>query len=193
MTADMTVFLVLGTVGVVLLLASLLLGDLFEGLVGWLDGIDLDVDGGWFSLPVLAAFLSAFGFGGALASSATDGNVAAGLVGGAAAGLLLGYLAWRLSRALMGMATDATPTASHLVGKPGKVVTPVAGNRLGEVLVRSGGQPVKVSARSRADLATGEAVVVVEVVSPTSVVVESATEFWSTSNELPETGEEREQ
>lgn len=189
----MTVFLVLGTVGVVLLLASLLLGDLFEGLVGWLDGIDLDVDGGWFSLPVLAAFLSAFGFGGALASSAADGNVAVGLVGGAAAGLLLGYLAWRLTRALMGMATDATPTASDLVGKPGKVVTPLAGNRLGEVLVRSGGQPVKVSARSRADLATGEAVVVVEVVSPTSVVVESATEFWSTSNELPETGEEREQ
>lgn len=181
----MTVFLVLGIVGVVLLLASLLLGDLFDGLFSFFDGVDLDLDGGGlFSLPVLAAFLSAFGFGGYLAMSATDERLLAGLVGGAVAGVVLGWIAWRLTRALLHMATDATPTADDLLGKSAKVVTPLLGQGLGEVLVRLGGQPVKVSARSDADLAVGEQVVVVEVVSSTSVVVESASTFWSTQEGL---------
>ncbi len=176
----MTVFLVLGIVGVVLLLASLLLGDLFEGLLSSLEAIELDLDaGGLFSLPVLAAFLAAFGFGGALAMAAFDESPVAGLVGGALGGLLIGWIAWRLTRALLRMATDATPTSHDLLGTQGKVITPLREHGLGEVLVRLGGQPVKLSARSDQDLALGESVVVVEVVSPTSVLVESATTFWS--------------
>ena len=177
----MTVFLVLGIVGVVLLLASLLLGDLFEGLFSFLDGLELDLDaGGLFSLPVIAAFLAAFGLGGALAMSSTDETLAAGLVGGALSGVLIGWIAWRLSHAVFRMHTDATPTSGDLLGTQGKVVTPLQGQGLGEVLVRLGGQPVKLSARAQADLAVGEPVVVVEVVSPTSVLVESASTFWST-------------
>ena len=181
----MTVFLVLGIVGVVLLLASLLLGDLFEGLFSFLDGLEVDLDaGGLFSLPVLAAFLAAFGLGGALAMSATDDTLAAGLVGGVLAGVLLGWIAWRVTRALLHMATDATPASGDLLGTQGKVVTPLRGHDLGEVLVRFGGQPVKLSARSDQELAVGEPVVVVEVVSPTSVLVESASTFWSAQEGL---------
>ncbi|OWY61504.1 hypothetical protein B7486_63445, partial [cyanobacterium TDX16] len=134
MVDEMTVFLVLGIVGVVLLLASLLLGDLFEGLFSFLDGIELDLDaGGLFSLPVFAAFLSAFGFGGYLAMSSFDESLVAGLVGGTLGGLVLGWFAYRVTRALMHMNTDATPHASDLVGKSGKVVTPLLGEAFGEV------------------------------------------------------------
>jgi len=176
----MTLLLVLGIVGVVLLLASLLLGDLFDGLFSPFDALEVDLDvGGLFSLPVFAAFLSAFGFGGALALSATDERLWAGVVGGVLAGVLLGWIAWRITRSLLHMATDATPTSGALLGTQGKVVTPLREHGLGEVLVRFGGQPVKLSARADQELAVGEPVVVVEVVSPTSVLVESASTFWS--------------
>ena len=55
----MTVFLVLGVVGLVLLGLSLLLGDLFGGA---LDALAGDV----FSSAVIGGFVSAFGFGAAL-------------------------------------------------------------------------------------------------------------------------------
>ena len=105
-------------------------------------------------------------------------------VGGAIGGVLIGWLAWRITRALLHMATDATPTSGDFVGKSGKVVTPLRAHGLGEVLVHLGGQPVKLSARSDADLAVGEPVVVVEVISPTSVIVEAAATFWSTQEGL---------
>ena len=55
----MTVFLVLGVVGLVLLALSLVLGDLFGGA---LDALPGDV----FSSAVIGGFVSAFGFGAAL-------------------------------------------------------------------------------------------------------------------------------
>ena len=74
----MTLFLVIGAVGIVLLLGTLVLGDFLDGALEF--GPDL------ISGPALAAFLGAFGFGGALALNAgasTGVAVAVGLVVGA--------------------------------------------------------------------------------------------------------------
>ena len=165
----MGVFLVLGIAGTVVLVASLVLGDLLEGVLG---GVDLG--GGVFSTEVLGAFLAAFGFGAALLDGPVGLATGAAVAGGAAAGVVLGGVALWASRSLLRMHTDATPRASDLVGALGRVVTriPVAG--LGEVSVVVAGARTKLSARAAEPIASGTEVVVVEVLSPTAVLVAEA-------------------
>lgn len=163
-------FVVVGMVGVALLGLSFLFDDLLDAVLP---------GDGWLSTPVLGAFLTATGFGAALLAAGTGAGPGPALVGGVAAGLGLGWLALRFSRAMAGMATDATPTSADLVGRQGRVVTPVPAGGTGEVLVRLGGQPVKLAARSDETLPTGSDVVVVAVRSPTRVEVQSAARFWA--------------
>jgi membrane protein implicated in regulation of membrane protease activity len=101
------------------------------------------------------------------------------LLGGIAAGLVLGYLTFRLARLLMNSPTDAVPQTGRLVGAHGTVVTSVRAGGLGEVLIRSAGQPTKLTATADSDLEVGAAVVVVEVLSDTKVNVERSDEFWT--------------
>lgn len=161
----MAIFLIIGTFGVVALLASLLLDDLLDGLF---ESFDNDLVGG----PAISAFLAAFGFGGALALYAgwTAGQaVIAGLGGGVA----LGAAAALLSRSLMNMATDETVTSAHYVGADGTVVSPIAGDgEFGEVSVVVAGHPVKLTARAAEPLSAGTSIRVVASLSATSVRVE---------------------
>lgn len=71
----MTLFLVIGVVGVALVLVSLIFGDLLE--------IAADGLGALFSAEVLGAFLGALGFAGAITLSLTDSVVAAAAAGAA--------------------------------------------------------------------------------------------------------------
>jgi membrane protein implicated in regulation of membrane protease activity len=159
----MVVFLVVGMVGLIALAATMFVD-------GALDALDVGGDG-LLSGPTVAAFLTAFGFGGAVAvyaGLAPAAAVAAGLVAGVAVGGLAGVSA----KSLMQMSTDATPTAADLAGLRGTVVSPVPADGFGEVSVSLGGQPVKLSARSAVPLRAGEPVRVVSALSPTSVAVE---------------------
>ena len=72
----MTAFLVIGGIGVVLLLVSLVLGDLLEGVFSGLGG-DL------LSGAALSGFVGAFGFTAALAYDASDSTGVAATVGAA--------------------------------------------------------------------------------------------------------------
>jgi membrane protein implicated in regulation of membrane protease activity len=164
-----TILLILGGIGIVVLAAGLLVGDL-----------DLDVDLGpdWLSLPAVAALVGAFGFvGAAVLSFGAPTPIALGA--GAIAGVVLAFLATRLARALIDMPTDAPVRTSDLVGRPGRVVTAATAERSGEVLVDHAGQRLKVAARADETLTVGAEVVVVEVLSPTFVRVESRDRFWS--------------
>ena len=89
----------------------------------------------------------------------------------------LGFIALRLSLALVGMHTDATPASGDYLGQIGRVVTPIAGGR-GEVMVRMGGTPRKLTASSEHDIDRGVEVVVVEVLSPNAVTVMPTTELF---------------
>ena len=164
-------FVVVGLVGAVLLLVFLLLDDV-------LDGILPDAD--WISGPALGAFLAAFGLFGWVAQEGFDASTAVAAGIGVIGGLALGYFTYRLSKALFDSPTDATPTTASLVGHQARVVTPVRAGGTGEVLVRLGGQPVKLSATASEDLPLGTESVVIAVESPTRVVVEAAERFWAT-------------
>lgn len=169
----MTVFLVVGGIGLAVLVLSLVLGDVFD--------LDVDVDGGGLvSGPVIGGFVAAFGFGGALAMSVIADRIGVGIVAGLAAGVVIGFVTWRLVRALMHMPTDPPVRHEDLLGKSGKVITPIPSGGYGEVMVRHAGQQLKVSARADRPVATATTVVVVEVVSPSSVKVEPESSLFGT-------------
>lgn len=173
------VFLIIGGLGVVVLAVGLLGGEFLH--LG-----DVSADGP-VSVEVVAGFAGAFGFAAAIANEllgAGDAG-AGGLLGAGDAGLTVaaaaigvtaalpaGWLTMRLSRAARNMPTDGTPTRDHLVGTLGVVITPIHPGGYGEIRVRLGGQPVKLSARADLPIPLGAQVFVVEAVSDTSVVVE---------------------
>jgi membrane protein implicated in regulation of membrane protease activity len=170
MNAVTVAFLVVGGIGIAVLAASLLVGDLIH-----LGHPDAD---GPFSLPSVAAFVGAFGFGGALAASLI-GSGAFAMVVGVVAGVAVAFPAAlgtaALARAVSRMHTDATPTRAALIGRLGVVVTPITEGGYGEVRISIGGQPVKLNARADGPVPLGAHVFVVEAPSDTSVVVEQTT------------------
>ncbi|MEU6611325.1 hypothetical protein ABZ922_40935, partial [Streptomyces shenzhenensis] len=89
-------FLGLGIAGVVLLALSLLFDGFLEGLFGGADAFDGLFDG-WLSLPVIAGFVSMFGFSGAIVMGATGLGAAVATAVGVPAGAGTGWLAYRLS------------------------------------------------------------------------------------------------
>lgn len=167
----MTAFVVVGALGLLIVLAALLLGDVLDGVF---DAVNLDTGGGLLSSEVIGSFLAAFGFGAALLMWGLSLPPAAAGLGGLAAGTLVGALAFALARSVMHMPTDRTMRSADLVGALGVVVTRIPGNGYGEVAVNYLGQRHKLNARAESPLAKGTAVVVVSVSSPTSVVVAEA-------------------
>ena len=163
-------FIVIGLVGAVLLLSSLLFDDFIDELVP-----DLD----FLSGPVIGAFLAAFGLFGWFASSYDTVSALITLVVAVAGGVVLGGFTYQLTDVLMHQATDATPTTESLIGTTGRVVTPVSADGIGEVLLALGGASTKYTATAATDLPTGAPVVVIEVVSPTKVRVEAEATFWA--------------
>lgn len=166
-----TIFLVVGGLSLVLLLISVVVGDLGHF------GADAD---GPFSLPAIAAFLGGGGFAGAAASSLLDDHLAdtprllASLAAGAVVALPLAFGAIRLMSALMRMNTDETLTGAGLLGSHGVVVTPIAGpTSFGEVRLTIGGLTLKYNARSQYPLPVGTPVYVIDVPTETSVEVVS--------------------
>jgi membrane protein implicated in regulation of membrane protease activity len=122
-------------------------------------------------LPVIAGFLGAFGFGGAIVAGLGGGWALSAVVGVVAA-VPAGWLAGRALHAAMNISTDATLTSNDLLGAAGVVISPVAVGRLGEVRLAIAGQQMKFHARSDQALALGDRVFVISVLSPTSVLVE---------------------
>ncbi|MFD5337575.1 hypothetical protein [Streptomyces hawaiiensis] len=163
-------FLGLGIAGVVLLALSFVFDGVIEGLfdgVAVLEGI---VDG-LLSLPVIAGFVSMLGFSGAIVLETTGlGAVGATLIG-VPAGVLTGWFAYRLSRALMDESSGDAPRDDDLVGVPGSVVTAIPAGGYGEVLVHRAGQLVKLSAKSPVAVARGAEVWVERTLSQSAVTV----------------------
>lgn len=161
----MVAFLVIGGLGIVLLLLSLLVGEFLEHVFA---GIGND----WISGAALAGFLGAFGFGGALAYTASSSTPVAVVVG-ILAGLVIGAGVGWLTRRLREDDDSSTVRSANLIGVHGTVVSAVPGSDgYGEVSVVVSGHITKLNARAAEALPSGTAVTVAAVLSPTSVSVE---------------------
>jgi membrane protein implicated in regulation of membrane protease activity len=166
-----TVFIVIGAVGLAVVLISLILGDVLDGVF---EAFDLEFGGGVFSAPVLGSFLAAFGFGAALIMFTTGANATLGALGGLGSGVVVGGVALVVMRALMHMPTDETVTTSRLDGAPGTVITRIPDAGYGEVTIRHHGKQHKYYARADEPLAAGTPVVVTGVLSSSAVTVRRA-------------------
>ncbi|KQV77834.1 hypothetical protein ASC64_03190 [Nocardioides sp. Root122] len=160
----MTVFLVVGGIGVVLLLVALVVGDV-------LDGAFEGLSAGFFSTEALAGFLGALGFGGAIALAVT-GSTTAAVVIGLVLGVLLGWLAARASRFLHDDGGTGTVRTSDMVEKIGSVVSAIPEGGFGVVSISVGGHITRLNARSSVPVPPGTQVSVTQVISPTAVQVE---------------------
>lgn len=163
----MTSFLVLGVVGLALLLVSLVVGDVLDGV---LDGLLEALSGDVFSTAVIGSFVSAFGFGGAVATALGAPGLAAVAVG-LASGALFGWVAVWFTRLVKDGGSDGTPTSADLVGRDGAVVSAIPDAGYGTVRVLLGGHVVRVNARAEAPLPAGTEVHVTSILSPTAVTV----------------------
>jgi membrane protein implicated in regulation of membrane protease activity len=185
-------FLGIGAFAVLLMLLSLVGGahlghlhvghvDLHLGHIGHAH-VGTDSGGMQLTLPSIAGFIGALGFGGAIVASLLPfgGTTAVllALVIGLAVAVPAAWAAGRLMAAAINMPTDATPTSSDLLGAIGAVISDIPAGGLGEVRLAHAGQQMKVYARADAPLPRGARVFVVEVPTPTSVLVE----------QLPESG-----
>ena len=160
----MLAFLIIGGIGVVLLLVSLVVGDLL--------GSVLDVFGGgadWL-LGAVAGFLGAFGFAGAIILGSTDVMLFA-VLGGLVAGLVIGALAAVATRYLQRDDADSTVRTAALVGLNGIVINDIPAQGYGEISVVVAGHLTKLNARCPEPLPAGHAVIIDAVLSPTSVSV----------------------
>ena len=167
----MTAFIVIGSVGLAVVLLSLILGDVLDGVF---EAIDVDFGGGVFSAPVLGSFLAAFGFGAALIMFATGANATFGALGGLGSGVVVGGVALLIMRTLMHMPTDETVTTSRLEGSPGTVITRIPEEGYGEVTVRHHGKQHKYYARADQPLPAGTPVEVTGVLSASAITVKRA-------------------
>lgn len=151
------VFWAVGLLGLGLVAVSLLLDDLVDA-------------GGDLTATVLGGAAAAFGIAGGCWAAATGGTGSAVLVGLVAAGLL-GTGEVLLTRALTRGATDRALTARDLLGVEGVVLSTVRPGTYGEISLRVGGHPLKLSARAERELLPGTPVLVVETLSSTAVRV----------------------
>jgi len=164
----MTAFIVIGMVGLAIVLLTLLVGEVFDGLFG---ALDVDAGGGVFSAPVIGSFLAAFGFGAALILFSTDANATIGALGGLASGGVVGGFALLLMRSLMTMPTDETVTTRGLEGVRAIVITPIPQDGYGEVTIRHHGEQRKYNAQADELLPVGSRVEVTAVISASAVIV----------------------
>ena len=161
----MTGFLVIGAVGIVMLLFSLIVGEHVHGIFDALGG------GDWFTGSSLAAFLGALGFGGAIVQQLTGSTVLA-VVGGIFLGVVFGGLIAYGMIKLRLIDTGGAVTTNDLMDAPGVVLSDIPALGFGEIRVTRQGQMMKLNAKSAIPISTGTQVTVINVLSATAVVVE---------------------
>lgn len=173
----MTLFLTMGVIGLLVLLLSILLGDVIDGV------FDLDMLGGdLFSVAGIAAFLGAFGFGGVISLAILNVTWVAAVVG-LVAGVFAAWGATALTRWLKRSEEHSTFKSHSMVGATARVITDIPAGGFGEVRILGSGQSRKRAARSDVPIQAGTEVWVSAIVSPTAVEV-------TPSHELPETTED---
>jgi len=171
-------FAIIGGVGFVFLLASLVLGDIFEMFGGEADlGGDSGVDFGFLDSRVIAVFITAFGGFGSIAVWSGFGAVAssiAGLLGG----VVFGGVVSAFGRFLVGQQASTTVTDSDLVGRTAQVTVTIKPGELGQITTRVGDERVEKLARtsSGGEVRPGSVVKITAVAGDSVIVTEESSE-----------------
>ena len=146
--SGLMIFLLIGAAGLVFLLVSLVVGDLFDHFN--VDaGFDTSPEGpGFLDSRVISVFLLSFGGFGAVGTQMGLGVVAASLLG-LAGGLILAGVVSLFGRFLYNQQASSVVSAGQLVGRTAQVSVGIAAGSVGQVLCRVGEERVEKLARAR--------------------------------------------
>jgi membrane protein implicated in regulation of membrane protease activity len=180
MTNLLMVFLVIGGVGFLFLMISLIIGDLFEALdidfgadVDFDTDVDFDIDAdfdagggssfGVFDTRVISVFLTAFGIVGAIALQFGLGGIISSLMG-IGSGLLLGGLIFGFGYYLANQEATSPVTNRELVGRTAKVVVSIKPGSIGQISLQVRGERIEKLAKIRGEkeIIAGETVFIEE-------------------------------
>jgi len=146
MTGLMTIFLVIGAIGLLFLLVSLVVGDVFEAM-GFDFGLDASHDFGIFDSRVIAVFLTAFGGFGSIGTTlgySAFGSSLFGLLGGAAFGAVVFYF----GKLLYDQQSSSSVSTENLIGRTAQVVVAIKPGSVGQISCRIGEERVEKLART---------------------------------------------
>jgi membrane protein implicated in regulation of membrane protease activity len=171
-----TLFAIIGGVGFVFLLASLILGDIFEMFGGEADLGGEGTDFGLFDSRVIAVFITAFGGFGTIAAWTGYGAVASSLAG-LLGGLVFGGVVSAFGRFLVGQQASSTVTDDALVGKTAQVTVTIKPGSVGQITARVGDERVERLARASADaeIAAGSLVTIKSIAGDSVIVAPEGT------------------
>lgn len=166
-------FAIIGAIGFVFLIISLVVGDIFEAVGADLGvGGDTGMDFGFLDSRVLAVFITAFGGFGAIGVQMGLGAVAASFIG-LFGGILFAVVVSLFGRFLVGQQASSSVTDDDLIGRTAQVSVAIKPGEVGHVSIRVGDQRVDKIARSKAsDEIKAGTLVKVAAIAGDSIVVE---------------------
>lgn len=167
----LTVFLVIGGIGFVFLIASLVVGDIFEMFGGGADLGDAGVDFGFLDSRVLAVFITAFGGFGAIAAQMGFGAAVSSFVG------LLGGIGFAavvsvFGRFLISQQASSSVTDHDLIGRTVQVTVTIKPGEVGQITAKIGDERVEKIARAKSgeEIKAGS-IVTIDSIAGDSVIV----------------------
>jgi membrane protein implicated in regulation of membrane protease activity len=146
MSELMTIFLGVGGIGLLFLLISFVVGDVFEA-VGLDFGLDASHDFGVFDSRVVAVFLTAFGGFGAIGTALGYTAIGASLVG-LLGGFAFGAIVFYFGKMLYKQQSTSSVSAADLIGRTAQVVVGIKPDQLGQISCRVGEERIEKLART---------------------------------------------
>lgn len=183
MSTLLTVFLILGGIGFLFLMVSLIIGDLFEAFD--FDHPDFDhpdfdhpdIDGsggsdiGILDSRVISVFLTAFGFIGAFFLYSGFSGIISSVIG-LGSGIVFGGLIFAFGYFLTTQESSSSVTQRDLIGRTAKVIVGIKPNSIGQISCRIGEERVEKLAQTRdgKEIKVGETVFIEEITGDAFIV-----------------------
>ena len=142
----LTTFLIIGGIGFLFLLVSLVVGDIFDAF-GLDFGLDASHDFGIFDSRVISVFLVAFGGFGVIGSQVGFGALGSTLFG-LGGGLAFGTIVFFFGKFLYGQQSTSSVRAEDLIGRTAQVVVNIKPDQLGQISCRIGDEKIEKLARA---------------------------------------------
>lgn len=168
----LVLFAVIGGIGFVFLLISLVVGDVFEAVGFDLDGGSAGTDFGLLDSRVIAVFLTAFGGFGVIAAQSGFGAVGSS-VAGLLGGIVFAGVVSVFGRFLIGQQASSSVSDESLLGRTAQVTVVIKPGAVGQITAKIGDERVERIARAKDgnEIAVGTVVKVEAVIGDSIIVV----------------------
>lgn len=144
----LTLFAIIGGIGFIFLIASLILGDIFE-MFG--SHADISADGTDFGLldsRVIAVFITAFGGFGLIGAQMGNGAVVSSFIG-LLGGVIFGGVVSAFGKFLIGQQASSSVSDDDLIGRTVQVTVGIKAGEVGQITAKIGDERVEKVARSK--------------------------------------------